>query len=200
MTPDTKLAPIVNVFELKSYYMVTDVVEHEENKSKLLKQIYDMPDSSMQGVSSKTDWNLPKDIEREYVVTFREMMRPYLQKIADRLICGAWDVHNIWYQVYKEGDSHPWHNHPQANYTNVYYLSLPNSSMKTQLFDAMDKEEVKNIDVKEGQLLTFPASYIHRSPPYKPDKPKYFWSKVEDKVIISFNSSFTGVFADVINV
>ena len=43
---------------------------------------------------------------------------------------------------------------------------------------------IDNIEVKEGQMLTFPANVIHRSP-----------TNIQDdaKVIIAFNSNFDEV-------
>ena len=52
---------------------------------------------------------------------------------------------------------------------------------------------MEDIEVKEGQILTFPASVLHRSPVNKIEQPKKFWSfknTVEKKVVISFNSDF----------
>ena len=45
----------------------------------------------------------------------------------------------------------------------------------------MNDRVIKNIKVKEGQVLTFPANIIHRSPVNNHDN---------QKVIISFNSNF----------
>ena len=131
---------------------------------------------------SKTDWNIPISDKRNYLDTFYDMMKPYLGEMALKLKCKQWNVLNTWYQVYEKGDIHGWHIHGRVNYTNVYYLSLPNKVMSTQLYNVVDDKIIKNIEVKEGQLLTFPASVIHRSPINKVH---------EKKVIISFNTDFT---------
>ena len=44
-----------------------------------------------------------------------------------------------------------------------------------------DKKIIKTIDITEGQMLTFPASMMHRSPPNTMD---------DEKIIISFNTCF----------
>ena len=101
--------------------------------------------------------------------------------MASKLRCETWDIYNTWYQVYnRPGDKHGWHTHMYANYTNVYYLSLPNRSIKTQLYDVMSNRIIKDVKVREGQVLTFPASIIHRSPE----------NDNNQKVVISFNSNF----------
>ena len=174
-------------FELKSFYIVTDIKEHKQNKSKLLRYIDEMPESMMDppGVEeriSKTDWNISSSYERNYTDTFYRMMNPYLSEMAFKLKCRHWKILNIWYQVYEKGDTHGWHVHGEVNYTNVYYLSLPNKSIRTQLYDVVNDKIIENIEVKEGQLLTFPASVIHRSPINKVH---------QKKVIISFNTDFT---------
>ena len=177
----------MKLFELKSFYIITDIKEHRKNKSQLLRWIDEMPENRRDPPGfderiSKTDWNLPSSYKRNYSDVFHGMMRPYLNDMAFRLRCKCWKIHNTWYQVYEKGDTHGWHTHGDANYTNVYYLSLPNKSIKTQLYDVVNHKIVENIEVKEGQLLTFPASVIHRSPINKVH---------QEKVIISFNTDFT---------
>ena len=106
-----------------------------------------------------------------------------MQEMVERLKCERWSIQNAWYQGYDKGGRHDWHTHPEANYTNVYYLSLPNKSFKTQLYDVVSESIVENIEVQEGQVLTFPASVIHRSPVNEMD---------DKKMVISFNSNFQG--------
>ena len=170
-------------FELKSFYIVTDIKEHQENKLKIIRSIEAMPKSAIYTIAEqvRTDWNLPEDHKSEYLDIFYEMIGPYMEEMADRLKCKHCEVTNAWYQVYSKGDRHDWHTHSQANYTNVYYLSLPNKSIKTQLYDVVSESIVENIEVEEGQILTFPASVIHRSPVNETEGKKR---------IISFNSNF----------
>ena len=183
-------------FELKSFYIVTDIKEHQENKLKIIRAIDAMPQASINDgveLTSKTDWNIPQNYQREYLDIFYDMIKPYLQEMTDRLRCKECRVSNTWYQVYNKGDKHDWHTHPEANYTNVYYLSLPNKSIKTQLYDVVGESIVENIEVEEGQILTFPASVIHRSPVNEIDESNKWWpldNKTEKKIIISFNSNF----------
>ena len=173
-------------FELKSFYIITDIKEHQENKIKLLRSIDAMPQASINDgveLTSKTDWNIPQNYQREYLDIFYDMIRPYMQEMVERLKCERWSIQNAWYQGYDKGGRHDWHTHPEANYTNVYYLSLPNKSFKTQLYDVVSESIVENIEVQEGQVLTFPASVIHRSPVNEMD---------DKKMVISFNSNFQG--------
>ena len=170
-------------YNLNSYYIVTDIKEHENNKQKFLNLIEKIPESSLEGIS-KTDWNLPRDFKREYLDYFYEVFRPYMNEMATKLKCKNWNIGNGWFQIYDKNDKHTWHIHQQCNYTNVYFLHLPNNSIKTHIYDLMTDTMVDDLEVKEGQVLTLPSNYIHRSPTNNTN---------DKKVIISFNSNFDEV-------
>ena len=55
----------MRLYDLKSFYIVTDIKEHKEKKDKLLSLIDNMKELSLDNISN-TDWNLPKDTKREY--------------------------------------------------------------------------------------------------------------------------------------
>ena len=171
---------------LNTFYIINDIVEHSNIKSQLLEYIHEMPDGVINDdyeTISKTDWNIPKDHQRKYLDLFYTIIRPYIVNISNELGFNEWSIGNTWYQVYNKGDTHKWHIHPTANYTNVYYLHLPDESIKTQIYDDTTKSIVE-LEVHEGQLITFPASIKHRSPVNDTD---------QQKVIISFNSNFNMV-------
>ena len=58
----------MNFYNFNSFYIVTDIKEHQQNKQRFLDLIDIMPLSSivndMENIS-KTDWNLPKEQERK---------------------------------------------------------------------------------------------------------------------------------------
>ena len=170
--------------KLDSFYIVTDIKEHKELKNNLLKYIEEMPQSNIDDgyvVVSKTDWNISSDYKRDYMNLFFNIIKPYMEEMTCKLKFTGWEIINAWYQVYNKGDKHNWHIHLGTTYANVYYLSLPSKSLSTQLYDPMNDRVIKNIKVKEGQVLTFPAHIIHRSPVNNNDN---------QKVIISFNTNF----------
>ena len=81
-----------------------------------------------------------------------------------------------WFNQYyaNSGSEHPWHCHAtnvresnQKNicqdFTNIYYLELDDKSLTTILKDPDTDEEIIP-DVKEGQILTFGADILHKSP------------------------------------
>ena len=63
----------------------------------------------------------------------------------------------------------------KTNFTNVFYINLPHREIKTQI---KDKYKNFNINVEEGDILSFPGYYAHCSPINIYD---------ESKIIISFN-------------
>ena len=133
---------------------------------------------------SKTDWNLPKEQERKYLDEFYKMVIPYMNDMAKKLKCKTWNIDNGWFQVYDDTNTHQWHVHEKSNYTNVYYLHLPDDTIKTEVYDVTTGKILKDFEVKEGQILTLPASVIHRSPVNKTN---------QKKVVIAFNSNFDEV-------
>ena len=176
----------MKLYDLKSFYIVTDIKEHQQNKQKLLDLIDEMPESFMEdGIGnkiSKTDWNLSREHKREYVGYFYNMISPYMSEMAELLKCKKWDIVNGWFQIYENAnDVHLWHVHNNVNYTNVYYLHLPDNSIKTEIYDVTNDNIIDDLKVKEGQILTFPASIIHRAPINKTN---------DKKIIISFNTNF----------
>jgi uncharacterized protein YjlB len=90
------------------------------------------------------------------------------------------ELHNFWFQQYKKQNFHDWHVHPGANYSNIYYLELPKKNMATKFFNQYNNKYIE-IEIKEGDLLTFPACILHCSDSFYEDA---------TKTIISFNSSF----------
>ena len=86
------------------------------------------------------------------------------------------DVTESWFNQYIEdsGAEHPWHHHaeserksgeknPCINLASIYYVELPDESLITILKDPETGKEVIP-DVKEGQILTFGADILHKSP------------------------------------
>jgi len=61
-------------------------------------------------------------------------------------------------------------------YSNIYYLDLPEGTSKTT-FKFIDKEF--EVDVEEGDILTFPGSMLHCS---KPNTSEH------TKTVIAFNT------------
>jgi hypothetical protein len=123
-----------------------------------------------------TDYNLPINFKREYLNYFFEIIKPYIEKISINLKSKKIKISHTWFQQYEKNNTHGWHTHPQAHFTNVYFVELPSNSIATEILGQ------DNLDLNEGDLLTFPAYYYHRSPINLTN---------ERKTIISFNSDIS---------
>lgn len=158
--------------------LVTKVDNYKEINKELLSLINKIPKTSLneeeQNISN-TDWTLPRDFKREYLDYFYKIIKPYMFKLADQLNSKNWKIYNGWFQQYNKLENHKWHVHGGANFTNVYFIELPSNDLGTEILNN------EKINLEEGDLLTFPACYYHRSPINQTDK---------RKTIISFNSDF----------
>ena len=164
---------------------IIDVLEHNQYKDQLLKLIDEMPNRFFDQVS-KTDWKLPKTVERKYLDLFctkvirssMDKLKNYFESVPGRK--KSWNISNGWFQQYNKNSHHPWHIHPDTNWTNSYFLELPDNNFKTEI---KHENKILEYDAKEGQLICFPAYLLHRS---KPNGNKR-------KTTIAFNSNFYDV-------
>jgi len=174
------------VKKLESFYIINKIIEHKQFKNKLLKLINDMPKSNFESTRENithTDWNLPKDTKRDYLELFYDIITPYMNSIMKQMYCSKWRINNGWFQQYTENNEHKWHNHCGTNFSNVYYLEMPEKYMKTEFYNIITKK-IYTFNLQEGDLLTFPAYILHRSKKIK---------NSHRKTIISFNSDFLDV-------
>jgi len=95
----------------------------------------------------------------------------------------------FWVSLNRKGDFFKAHTHPNGNFTNVFFLHLPNKNLSTKL-KAQDDVEI-NIDLDEGDILTIPAYLKHESPLISQDNEKY---------ILSFNSSITTWYQEIVEI
>ena len=103
-----------------------------------------------------------KEVLKDFSMWFMKVYK------ADQFV-----VEESWYQIYNKNNYHELHTHSGTNFTNIFYLQLPTDKTLTFIKD-------KNMDAKEGDLISFPGFVPHESKPNLHDKPK---------IIISFNSS-----------
>ena len=157
---------------LNDYIIVNKIADHETHKSVLLD--YFSKESKEFCHISNTDWENNKDKRRPWIYYFRDnIVSQITQKLNDRMNSLDMILHNIWFQQYNENDDHDWHNHIECQFTNVYYVELP-KNQATEIFDF-------DVDINEGDVLTFPSFLYHRS---KANLTK------ERKTIVSFNTCF----------
>ena len=115
--------------------------------------------------------------------TWTTELQPYMMSVMKDVYAElgyqTFNIHNIWFQQYQKGSTHGWHVHTKCQWTNVYYLDMPVNAPKTQLINPWNQKDIIEMDVKEGDVLTFPSFVIHRAPVNTSSKLK---------TIISFNS------------
>jgi len=109
---------------------------------------------------SRCDWNY-RFLHRNWVNFFFPILEDHLQKLARQIGYGYPKVSEIWFQQYDQNSTHGWHVHTN-NWTSVYYLDLPLYAPRTQFknYDFIEGE----FNTKEGDIITFPSSLIHRAP------------------------------------
>lgn len=171
-------------YNLDSFYIVSDINDYDTKKDKLIQLIKDSEYFScytdLDKISS-TDWKLSNNSNREYVKFFYDMITPQIKELSTKMKFRKCIINNTWFQIYKKYDNHTWHVHNGSNWTNVFYVKLPENKIKTEIYDIKNERIINDIEVKEGQLLTLPAGVLHRSPKNELN---------EEKIIISFNSDF----------
>ena len=116
--------------------------------------------------------NPPPEIDYSYdqlyKVSFWERIAPLIKQFArdvavrpETKLNYQINVDMMWFHRMDKGDYDNWHNHSYCQWVGVYYVDLPEGE-QTLLQDYEGNEFQP--DVSEGQLLIFPASYIHKSP------------------------------------
>jgi hypothetical protein len=160
---------------------ITKTKNYKTINKQLLKLISKIKNPYLEKGTSicNTDWSLPRSYKRDYLNYFLNFIKPYMNELATKLYSKNWTIHNSWFQQYSKSNYHEWHTHPETNFTNVYFIELPNESLGTEIFNC------EKLKLQEGDLLTFPGYFYHRS----------FLNKTKKrKTIISFNSSFSNFY------
>ena len=163
--------------------LVNTVKNHEEHKKTLLKLIGDFErlHDTKDYTNCSTDFNISQDIERDYLDYFHiHILDDVIESISKQLGLAPceWDVLMAWFQQYNQSNVHSWHNHAYTQFTNCYFLELPDATHKTEILDI--NGNILEYDAKEGDIITFPAWMKHRSKPHEG----------EQKTVIAFNLDF----------
>ena len=125
---------------------------------------------------SNTDWSLPGGHYRPYFKFIEKPFENLVLEIQNKMGGGKLQIVNYWFQQYSPGDFHQWHHHGEASISSVYYVDLPEGAAKTTFNTSGEEFE---IEVKEGQVLSFYGFCNHISKPTK-----------NNKTVIAFNSDF----------
>ena len=160
-----------------NYFFKTKVENHVQIKEKLLDQISLIPNNPFCNKNQNiihTDWNLPSQMNREYSSLFFDTVREHLETMTKSLDCLGFNISSYWFQQYLTSGFHTWHTHRGCHFANIYFIECPKGSET--------KFKNINIEIEEGDIISFPSFIPHRSPKIKNAK--------ERKTIISFNTNF----------
>jgi hypothetical protein len=147
--------------------MVKSFTSHNEIKNNLLSLIdnaeYKSPYAEIAEVNiTKTDWHNSQQ-PREWSSYLNQILMPEMLEMYNGLGYDNFVLTEIWFQQYLKESEHGWHIHG-GNFTNVYYLELPEGTPKTQLVNPYNQKDIIEVDVKEGDLLVFPSYVLHKAP------------------------------------
>ena len=136
---------------------------------------------------SNTDWlNQQNGVVFDwYTYSLSERDREsYVKLIHKKFGKSISSITTIWFNQYyaNSGCEHAFHDHisTSCDLTNIYYVELKDKSLRTILKHPKTGKEIVP-RVKEGQILTFDAKIMHKSPPNHTDT---------RKTVISFNTLF----------
>lgn len=171
---------------LDCFYSISKFKYHEQVRDNLLNLISNSKYSSLNFPKaevniSKCDWDISNDFNREWFLHVKDYLFEDMLDIYKNLGYDGFTLHEIWFQQYLTGAEHGWHTH-SSNFTNVYYLELPDNSAKTRLISPFDQKTVIEVDVKEGDIIVFPSFVIHKGPKNQ---------SLNKKTIISYNTNVT---------
>ena len=172
----------MKLYNLNSYIFKQSISDHESINDKLLSffKDYDIRNYKFGNTINitKTDWDTSKDMNKPYVSYFIDKITPYLNNVSEKLMTKKCKINDIWFQQYNENDNHGWHNPSNCNWSNVYFVELPDNSVATKFKD----KDIDIDDIKTGDMITFPGYLLHESPKNLSGK---------RKTIISFNSNYS---------
>jgi len=143
-------------------YKIRKLKEHSDIKQKVLGLIADSPGAKT-GEITRTDWYTGKGKTKEYFKFLLPILSPYIEKIIGDLGHREGYIETYWFQQYETNSEHPWHTHPICAWSNVYYLEFPKDGPKLEIKMPFSNEIIIP-DVEEGDLITFPSNFYHRSP------------------------------------
>lgn len=168
--------------QLPAHVFVSSVENHHELKPLVLASLRDFGEFSYRSAHnsiSNTDWHLAPNVIRPYLELVLQPISQHVEAVRLANNYTSSSVGRCWFQQYKKGDFHDWHTHGECMFSSVYYVDLPDGSPKTSFL--LDGKEF-SIDVREGDILTFPSFLAHRSAPNPSDRAK---------TVFSFNSNFS---------
>jgi hypothetical protein len=145
------------------FYRVTKLKEHKQIKDKILDLIDKSPGGSS-GNITRTDWYEGKGEDKLYFKFLLPIITPYIEEVVTEIGHKQCRIETYWYQQYQHNSEHPWHTHPLCGWSNVYYLEFPDDAPPIEIKIPFSNEIITP-KLEEGDVLTLPSNFFHRSPP-----------------------------------
>lgn len=157
-------------FELGVPYIVSSFEHHAKIKEVLLDLIdkaeaVNIADAGNNVYISRTDWLIKNPTKRKYFEYIRPLMQDHIAEVMRVLNHNNFAIGGHWFQQYSTSDTHNWHQHRGASWSNVYYVELPDDAPRTMFRQPTDSNAIFVPDVKEGDVLTMPGFVWHSSQP-----------------------------------
>jgi len=173
-------------FPLECFYIIKRFTHHNKIKDTLLSEINKSEYESLHEKKaevdiSKCDWHVSTNYNRDWFLSIKDMLFSDMLEMYADVGYDGFTLQEIWFQQYNKNSQHGWHTH-SSNFTNVYYLELPKNSSRTQIVSPYDQSTIIELDVSEGDIVSFPSFVVHKGPRNNADT---------RKTIISYNTNVT---------
>jgi hypothetical protein len=160
---------MVMKYRMDCPFIIGQFEKHNELKEQVLAAINEAeadhlvePEDNMD--ISRCDWRLGRwDHTRKWFQSLQPHWHDHMMSVSKELGYEFFRLKEIWFQQYNTNAHHGWHVHG-SNWTNVYFLEMPEDSPKTQFINAFNQTEIGTFEIKEGDILTFPSFVVHRAP------------------------------------
>lgn len=165
------------MFDFSSLFFLCDIPDHLKIKNSLLQEV----EKNVVSLDDNITQNYSDYYKKYYNKTYYKLLEPVIQYSHSNMLKELKEDYGIrcvdfWSQIYTKGNNHGWHQHGGCSFASIYYLNLEDNSLSTQF---RFRGKTFSIPVKEGQVLTFPGFFMHKSPENTSNTVK---------VIIAFNS------------
>ena len=111
-----------------------------------------------------SDYDLEdRSLSSSYGNLFFDFAEPWVKAVNEHYHTSEFRVEGFWFHQYVTGDIFNFHVHPKCNLSFIYYVELPDKSATTEFYH-VERDEVFQPDVSEGDIVIFPSYYPHRSP------------------------------------
>jgi len=156
---------------------ISKIRNYKDHNKKILACIDELNDKGLSSTNeqiTKTDWDNVNS-KKDYFFHIDWDVDKHLEKQCAILGANEAEIDKVWYQQYSTNSSHGWHTHAGAHFSNVYFVECKKGQ----------QTEFKNFDVEveEGDLISFPAFLPHRSKEIINDR----------KTVIAFNTQIHGL-------